>query len=124
MIRSLVAALALAGTSAFAQEPAPLPPLVPWGGASEKLVARADNPWITPAEQANFIDTPDYRATRAWLDRLVASAPALLSIERFGTTAQGRELYFVQASKGGRRKPVLLVHAGFHSGEIDGKTPD
>lgn len=121
MIRFLTAALALAATPALAQQPAPLPPLVPWSGASEKLIVPAGDPWITPAEQANFVDTPDYAATRAWLDKLVASAPSLLSIERFGTTAQGRELYFVRASTGGGGKPVLLVQAGIHSGEIDGK---
>jgi Zinc carboxypeptidase len=110
-----------AAAAAGAQTPAPLPPLVPWSGASERLVVGRDDPWITPAEQANFVDTSDYAATRAWLDRLVASAPNLLRIERFGQTAQGRELYAVRASKGGAGKPVLLVQAGIHSGEIDGK---
>ncbi len=100
--------------------PAPLPPLIPWRGASERLIAPANDPWITPAERAGFVNTPNYAETRAWLDRLVAASP-LLSIERFGTTAQGRELYFVRASKGGGRKPVLLVQAGIHAGEIDGK---
>ena len=101
--------------------PAPLPPLIPWRGASERLIVGADDPWITPAERTNFVDTPDYAATRAWLDRLVAASP-LLSIERFGTSAAGRELYFVRASRGGgARRPVLLVQAGIHAGEIDGK---
>ena len=68
----------------------------------------------------DFVTTPDYAETRAWLDRLVAASP-LLSIESFGRTAQGRELYFVRASKSGRDNPVLLVQAGIHSGEIDGK---
>jgi murein tripeptide amidase MpaA len=122
MPRLLPFALALTLSPAFAQQiEAPLPPLVPWSGASEKLIAPAGDPWITPAETANFVDTPDYAATRAWLDRLVASAPQLLSIESFGKTAQGRDLYFVRASKGGTGKPVLLVQAGIHSGEIDGK---
>lgn len=97
-----------------------LPPKLPWSGASEKLVAAKSDPWITPAEAADFVETPDYAATRAWLDRLVAASP-LLRIESFGRTAQGRDLYFVRASKGGTNKPVLLVQAGIHSGEIDGK---
>ena len=99
---------------------APLPPLLPWHGASEQLIVRDDDPWVTPAERAHFDDTPSYDATRAWLDRLVAASP-LLSIERFGTSAQGRPLYYVRAGKGGTRKPVLLVQAGIHAGEIDGK---
>lgn len=97
-----------------------MPPELPWSGASERLVVPKTNPWITPAERADFITTPNYAETRAWLDRLDAASP-LLSIESFGRTAQGRELYFVRASKGGREKPVLLVQAGIHPGEIDGK---
>ena len=112
--------LLLAAAAQLAPLPALLPPLLPWRGASEALVVAADDPWITPAERTDFVDTPDYAATRAWLDRLVAASP-LLRIERFGTTAQGRELYYVRASKGGGRKPVLLVQAGIHAGEIDGK---
>lgn len=109
--------LAAATASALA---APLPPTLPWHGASERLVTRDADPWITPAERAKFEDTPDYAATRAWLDRLDAASP-LISIESFGRTAQGRDLYFVRASKGGSGKPVLLAQAGIHSGEIDGK---
>lgn len=99
---------------------APLPPILPWKGASEALIVKPSDPWITPTEQTGFVDTPDYEATRAWLDRLDAASD-LLSITPFGTSAQGRTLYYVKASKGGSGKPVLLVQAGIHSGEIDGK---
>ena len=122
VLRAAPLALLLAATAAPAQQmEAPLPPLVPWSGASERLIAPDTDPWITPAETAKFVDTPDYAATRAWLDRLVASAPHLLSIQSFGKTAQGRDLYYVRASKGGAGKPVLLAQGGIHSGEIDGK---
>ncbi len=103
-----------------ANEPAPLPPLIAWKGASEALIARANDKWITPAEAAKFVTTPDYATTRAWLQKLVA-ASKLLTLEEFGRTAQGRPLYFVRASKGGVGKPVVLAQAGIHSGEIDGK---
>ncbi len=99
---------------------APLPPELPWKGASEKLIVRAGDPWITPIEQSAFVSTPDYAATRSWLDRLDAASD-LISIERFGTSAQGRPLYYVRASNGGSAKPVVLVQAGIHGGEIDGK---
>src|SRR3989344_2743780 len=105
MRRLLSLVLFMAAHPALAQSlEAPLPPLAPWKGASEKLIVGANDPWITPAERVNFVDTPDYAATRAWLERLVASAPQLLSIESFGKTAQGRDLYFVRASKGGGGK--------------------
>ena len=100
---------------------APLPPAPSWRGASERLVARAGDPWITPAEASGFETTPDYAATRAFIDRLAAGS-SLLRIEPFGRTAEGRELYAVIASRGdGRERPRVLVQAGIHAGEIDGK---
>jgi murein tripeptide amidase MpaA len=113
-------ALLLAAGAQSVSLTAPLPPVLPWSGASEKLVAGPNDAWITPAERSGFETTPSYAETRAWLEKLVAASP-LLNIERFGLTPQGRELYYVRASKGGAGKPVLLAQAGIHSGEIDGK---
>ncbi|MBB6253492.1 M14 family metallopeptidase [Nitrospirillum iridis] len=108
-----------------------LPPLPAWHGASERLVAKADDPWITPAEATGLTATPSYAETRAYLDRLVAAAPTLLRQEVFGVSPEGRELVAVLAAKGlvdgpggGKpdlAKPLLLVQAGIHAGEIDGK---
>ena len=106
-----------------------LPPVLPWHGASESLIAKPDNPWITPAEKAGLLDSPNYDETIAYLKKLCAASP-LFSLQEFGRTAQGRALYVVVATKeksptpaalhaGG--KPTLLVQAGIHSGEIDGK---
>jgi murein tripeptide amidase MpaA len=106
---------------AKAEQGAHLPPLIRWKGASEALIAKPQDPWITPVEAAGFVSTPDYATTRAWLDKLVAASGGLLTLEEFGHTAQGRALYFVRASKGGAGKPIVLAQAGIHSGEIDGK---
>lgn len=107
-----------------AQVAAPLPPTLPWTGASEKLIVKPSHPWITPAEKTGFETTPTYAETRAWIDKLDAASD-LISVESFGKSAQGRELYYVRASKNGMAangaKPVVLVQAGIHSGEIDGK---
>jgi hypothetical protein len=116
-----LAALLLALLAQPAPIEAPLPPTPEWHGASERLVARPNDRWITPAEASNFETTPSYAATRAYLDRLVAAAPRLLRIERFGRSSEGRELYAVIASRGGSRRPRVLVQAGIHAGEIDGK---
>ncbi|SEJ02450.1 Zinc carboxypeptidase [Sphingobium sp. AP50] len=123
------AALCVAGT-ALAQQPTQtplpglpasvLPPALPWSGASEKLVVDKDDPWITPAEQAGFVTTPRYDEVAAWLKRLDAASP-LISLETFGRTGEGRDMLLVRASKGGAGKPVVLVQAGIHAGEIDGK---
>jgi hypothetical protein len=121
--------LLLLCTNMAAAQPAPewdniLPPELPWRGKSARLVAKAQDPWITPAEQSNFTTTPDYATTRAWLDRLDASS-SLFHIERFGASALGREMYAVIGSTDPQAldpdKPLVLVQAGIHSGEIDGK---
>nr|WP_184086285.1 M14 family metallopeptidase [Sphingomonas xinjiangensis] len=106
--------------AASAQQRAVLPPVLPWSGASEGWIAAPNDPWITPAERDGFAETPSYAETRAWLERLAAASP-LLTLETFGRTGEGRDLYFVRASKGGAPKPVVLIQAGIHSGEIDGK---
>jgi murein tripeptide amidase MpaA len=115
-------------SSAKAQTPFPtpeqiLPPAPAWSGASERLIAPADHPWITPSERTGLTATPTYDETIAWLRKLDAASP-LIRMERFGKTAQGRDLWVVTAAKGGRldpAKPTLLAQAGIHSGEIDGK---
>ncbi len=108
---------------------APLPPLMPWNGKSRALVAKAQDPWITPSEKSGFRTTPSYDETVAWLRRLVAAAPDLRMIS-IGKSAEGRDILMVIASRDHvftpetmRRigKPILLAQAGIHSGEIDGK---
>lgn len=106
--------------SLAAQGPAPLPPTLPWSGKSEALIIKAGDPWITPAEASGFKTTPRYADVKAWLERLDATSP-LITMQSFGRTGEGRDLLYVRASKGGARKPVVLVQAGIHSGEIDGK---
>ncbi|MEM1230468.1 MAG: M14 family metallopeptidase [Pseudomonadota bacterium] len=98
------------------------PPALPWSGASEALIAAEDDPWITPAEQASFATTPSYSDTRRYLERLVEESP-LLTLEPFGTSAEGRELYYVRARprKAEAPRPVVLIQAGIHAHEIDGK---
>jgi murein tripeptide amidase MpaA len=106
-----------------------LPPALPWKGASEALIAKPDDPWITPSEKTGLTETPTYDETIAYLRKL-DKASSLLSLREFGRTAQGRSLYVVIAAREraltpekARKigKPTLLAQAGIHSGEIDGK---
>lgn len=121
----------IAGTIAMATAQPPklepedfLPPVPAWTGASEALIAPATDKWITPSEATGLTETPNYDATLAFLDKMDRQS-ALMRIERFGHTAQGRNLVAVILSKDGAKfqpsKPVFLVQAGIHSGEIDGK---
>ena len=75
-----------------------LPPVLPWKGASEGLVAKPDDPWITPCEETGLTDTPNYEATVAYLRRLAAASP-LIQVQEFGRSSQGRSLYLVIASR-------------------------
>ena len=102
-----------------------LPPAPAWDGASKALLRPASDPWASAFEQdAEHDFSPNYADTRAWFDRLDAASD-LIRIEQFGVSPEGRPIYAVIASKDGKafdpKKPVLLVQAGIHPGEIDGK---
>ena len=86
--------------------------------------------WITPAERSGFRTTPSYAETRAYLGRLAAAAPRTIHLTRFGVSPEGRDLMLVVAAKDGEFTPdaarasgkdIVLVQAGIHAGEIEGK---
>nr|WP_228497507.1 MULTISPECIES: M14 family metallopeptidase [Shewanella] len=106
-----------------------LPPAIPWHGASEQLLHKPNTPWVTPFEQHGFVSSPNYDDTVTWLTKLVDSSP-MLHMTSIGKSPQGRDIWMIVASKEGatlptqlstNRKPNVLVQAGIHSGEIDGK---
>ena len=83
----------------------------------------------TKAELNGFRGTPSYEETLAFLRRLEKTSP-FLSLSVFGTSAEGRPMPLLVASKdkaftpeaaAKAGKPVVLVLNGIHSGEIDGK---
>jgi hypothetical protein len=101
-----------------------LPPLMPWQGASESLI-QPKSPWVTPAELNGLVDSPDYQATMVYLKKLVESSSEL-RMEVIGQSPQGRDIVIVKASRqpdllGKSGRPTVLIQAGIHSGEIDGK---
>jgi len=92
-------------------------------------IAAADADWTTPAEASDYTRTPRYAQTMDWFQRLDAASPAL-TMFAFGRSPQGRALNaLVLASDGiatpeaarASGKPVILVQAGIHAGEIEGK---
>lgn len=106
-----------------------LPPSPTWHGKSAVHVVPPDDPWVTPFEASGLRRTPRYDETVDWLERLADAAPEvqLLSL---GKSPEGRDIWMVVASadlafspEAMRRsgKPTLLVQAGIHAGEIDGK---
>ena len=106
-----------------------LPPVMEWHGKSESLIAKTNDPWVTPSEKSNFKTTPSYNETVNWFKKLTAASP-LLSMVSIGKSVEGRDIYMIIAStdtdKGSQslknsEKPLMLAQAGIHSGEIDGK---
>ena len=86
--------------------------------------------WITPTEVAHFRTTPSYADTQAYLERLQQAAPGVIHLATFGTTPEGRPMTVVIASSDGTftpeaaraaHKPIVLLQAGIHPGEIEGK---
>lgn len=99
-------------------------------GATDASAGASTSDWTTPAEASHFRTTPSYADTLTYLKRLVAAAPHKLRLETFGTTPEGRPMTVVIASGDGTftptaaraaHKPIVLVQAGIHPGEIEGK---
>jgi hypothetical protein len=106
-----------------------LPPVLEWNGKSETLIVAGNNPWITPTEKSGFKKTPDYHETMQWLKKLADASP-LLHMISIGKSPEGRDIFMIVASVDKKTdagslsnspKPLLLVQAGIHAGEIDGK---
>jgi len=83
----------------------------------------------TRAERTDFIETSRYEETLEYC-RLLDKASPWIKVTRFGVSPEGRDLILVIASRdkafdpaAARRtgKPVVLIQAGIHAGEIDGK---
>lgn len=122
--------LVLLAATARGQEQDVLPPVIEWKGTSIRLIAGEANPWITPAERSGFRNTPSYAETMEWVTRLCGQSGNTMKMISIGKSANGREINMVIISadratdpESLRRslKPLLLVQAGIHAGEIDGK---
>jgi hypothetical protein len=84
---------------------------------------------VTDFERSGGKQSPDYAATADYLRRLDAASP-WVRVESFGKSPEGRDLQVVIVDRHGAFTPakahsgdnvVVLVQAGIHSGEIDGK---
>jgi hypothetical protein len=117
---AVAALLSVIAGTASADAPDVLPPAPAWHGGSEKHIVAASNRWITPAEKTAFAESPTYADTITFL-RKVDQASKLVSLHVFGKSGEGRDLYYALARKPGAARPVVVVQAGIHAGEIDGK---
>lgn len=106
-----------------------LPPVPAWSGKSEKLIVSSDDKWITHAEKSGFTSTPSYGETMAWLNKLCEQS-RLFRMFSIGTSANNQSINMLIASSENAftaeklarsSKKLILIQAGIHSGEIDGK---
>lgn len=74
-----------------------LPPVMEWKGKSESLIVNKKNPWITPAERADFVSSPGYDETMKWFKKMDAASP-LLTMISIGKSPEGRDIYMIIAS--------------------------
>lgn len=93
------------------------------------LLCADDGDWLTYYEKSGHTKTPRHAETIDYCRRLAEASP-WISLTSFGTSPQGRDLPLVIADKAGHFTPqsvrtsdnvVILIQAGIHSGEIDGK---
>jgi len=84
----------------------------------------------TLAERTAYAQTGRYAEVEQLCGAFQKAFPFKARCERFGTTPEGRPLLALVASADGsitpewtklRKRPVVLVQAGIHAGEIDGK---
>ena len=106
-----------------------LPPLLPWEGASMSLLQQ-QGPLTTDFEISAGVSSPNYADTMAFVDRLVAANPTQFKSKTIGYSNSKREIKMLIASEQGffnagqmanSTKPTVLIQAGIHAGEIDGK---
>ena len=76
---------------------------------------------VTQAERSGWIRTGRHdEAVRLCRD-FEAAFPGRARCERFGTTPEGRAMVALVAGQPDRHRPVILIEAGIHAGEIEGK---
>ena len=85
--------------------------------------------WQTYYEKSNYKETPGYNETISFCKRLADASP-MVNFTTYGSSPRGRELPLLIVDKNGNSSEeqvrrttnaVLLIQAGIHSGEIDGK---
>jgi hypothetical protein len=78
--------------------------------------------WQTVYEQSGFVQTSRYDQTVEFCKRLAIASRGKAEYRVFGKSPEGRDLPMLLVNyESDTSKPLLLIWAGIHSGEIDGK---
>src|SRR5438445_10584329 len=98
-------------------------------GKAQSESANVPPAWQTVAEKTDYKKTSTYDETIAFCKKLDAASP-LIVYKSYGKSGEGRDLPLLIAASGGaftpaaaraQSKAVILIQAGIHAGEIDGK---
>ena len=101
-----------------------------WPSVLWLTLALSTTDLTTHAERTAYAETGRYAEVESLCAAFQKAYPFKARCERFGTTPEGRPLLSLVASADGtttpelarrRGRPVVLVQAGIHAGEIDGK---
>jgi len=86
--------------------------------------------WQTTAEKTNYAKTSTYDEAVAYSKKLAAASGGLIVYKSYGKSGEGRDMPLLIAASGKaftpeiaskQGKAVVLIQAGIHAGEIDGK---
>ena len=86
--------------------------------------------WQTTAEKTDYKQTSTYDETVAYCKKLAAASGGLITYTTYGKSGEGRDLPLLIAASDGASSPkwarkagkaVVLIQAGIHAGEIDGR---
>jgi murein tripeptide amidase MpaA len=86
--------------------------------------------WQTTAERTNYAKTSSYEEAVAYSKRLANASGGLIIYRAYGRSGEGRDLPLLIAAEAKTFTPeavrkagkgVVLIQAGIHAGEIDGK---
>lgn len=98
-------------------------------GKAQSESANVPGEWQTRAEQTNYQKTSTYDETITFCKKLDA-ASNLIVYKTYGKSGEGRDLPLLIAASGAaftpelarkQGKAIVLIQAGIHAGEIDGK---
>jgi hypothetical protein len=97
---------------------------------SQSEIGKVRPEWQTVAERSDYKRTSTYDETVAYCKKLAAASSGLITYTTYGKSGEGRDLPLLIAARDGAFTPklarqsgraVVLIQAGIHAGEIDGK---
>jgi hypothetical protein len=103
-----------------------LPPLLPWNGTSQQYMVAKDHKSATPFEKSEGLRSASEEELNSWIQGM--SSNSNFHYSEYGKSPQERPIRVIKIStdndflsgKSQSTKPVILIQAGIHAGEIDG----